>query len=300
MGSNQSHMGKGKSVGHTRANGNHAVGEPRLPRPHGTPRDYGDGDGGGHGDLGDCGNHTRVCYRTPHGGSACRCFERASVWIFDLDNTLYPASSNLFDQIAERMNLFIERLLGLSREAAQELRRRYYLEFGTTLAGLMARHGVAPDAFLSFVHDIDHSPIAADPPLARALAALPGRRYIFTNGTRRHAECVAARLGVLDHFDGIFDIADAAYVPKPHRATFERFCERLEVAPPEAVMFEDLPHNLETAHALGMTTVLVHSSYDDHPSQREIAAGAPPPAHVHHMTDDLAHFVGQLAARRAR
>jgi putative hydrolase of the HAD superfamily len=221
-------------------------------------------------------------------------FRHVETWIFDLDNTLYPAKSNLFAQVDQRMGEFIATYLEVVPDEARRIQKDYYRRFGTTLAGLMKMHGVRPQSFLDYVHDIDLSPIAPAPELAAAAAALPGRRFIFTNGSRRHAERVAGRLGLLDLFDDIFDIAASGYIPKPTRHAFELFCAAHNTDPARAAMFEDLPHNLETAHAMGMVTVLVHSAYDDHPAQKDIRPGRPLPPHVHHTTDDLAGFLRDL------
>ncbi|MGI9408130.1 MAG: pyrimidine 5'-nucleotidase, partial [Hyphomicrobiaceae bacterium] len=132
-------------------------------------------------------------------------FDGKDVWIFDLDNTLYPAECNLFALVADKMNEFIENFLGVDTEGAKNIRRDYYLKYGTTLAGLMEVNNLEPDGFLEFVHDIDHSALDANAPLAEAIGKLPGRRYIYTNGSRGHAEGVAGKIGVLDLFDDIFD-----------------------------------------------------------------------------------------------
>ena len=225
-------------------------------------------------------------------------FHDKDVWVFDLDNTLYPAESNLFAQVADKMNLFIERRFAMTPDEARKMRRDYYLAYGTTLAGLMKKHDVDPDEFLAFVHDIDHSGIPHDAPLADAICALPGRKLIYTNGSRAHAEAVASKVGVLEHFDDIFDIKDSNYVPKPHQTAFDAFLDKHGVNPRRSAMFEDLPHNLETAHAIGMTTVLVTSSYPDHPSQEDVKEGEPLPEHVHFTTDNLAAFVAGIPAGR--
>ena len=221
-------------------------------------------------------------------------FRNVETWIFDLDNTLYPAESNLFAQVDRRMGEFIANYLDVLPDEARRIQKHYYHTFGTTLAGLMKQHGVKPSDFLNYVHDIDLSPIQAAPDLAEAALALPGKRYIFTNGSRWHAERVATRLGVLHCFDDIFDIAASDYIPKPTRHAFDRACAAFGADPRRAAMFEDLPHNLETAHALGMVTVLVRSSYHDHPAQQTITSGRPLPPHVHHLTDDLVGFLNGL------
>ncbi len=226
-----------------------------------------------------------------------RDFTRTRTWIFDLDNTLYPAECNLFAQVDQRMGEFIAQYLGVPFEYARHLQKSYYRQFGTTLSGLMKVHKLAPGPFLDYVHDIDLSVVAEHPELADAIGRLPGRRLIFTNGSRQHAERVAAKLGILHQFEDIWDIASCDYVPKPHAAAYASFIARHGVTGSEAAMFEDIPHNLEEPHALGMTTVLVRSTYIDHPLQRKIAEWREPPAHIHHMTDDLTGFLAALGVR---
>jgi len=223
-------------------------------------------------------------------------FEHVEAWVFDLDNTLYPADCNLFAEIDSRMGEFIARRFGVSPEEAQRMRKHYYYEYGTTLAGLMRLHDVCPNAFLDYVHDIDLSVIAPAPELGDALDALPGRKFIFTNGSRRHAESVIARLGIDGRFDGVFDIHAADFVPKPERAAYERFIGAHAIAAGSAAMFDDLPHNLRTAHGLGMTTVLVACGDTDHPERRAIAGWAELPSHIHHRTDALAPFLAAIGA----
>ena len=223
-----------------------------------------------------------------------RAFAATRCWIFDLDNTLYPAECNLFAQVDQRMGEFIADYLDVSFEEARRLQKGYYLDYGTTLAGLMTKHGLEPAEFLDYVHDIDFSVLPEAPELGRALDRLPGEKFIFTNGTVAYAEEVAGRLGVLDRFAGVFDIAHAGYVPKPERLAYERFLEAHGVRAEEAAMFEDLPHNLEAPHGLGMATVLVRSAYYDHPAQRDIDDWPELPDHIHHMTDDLAGFLRQI------
>jgi putative hydrolase of the HAD superfamily len=222
-------------------------------------------------------------------------FERTEVWVFDLDNTLYPAECDLFAQVDRRMGEFIARFLGVPLDYARHLQKTYYRRFGTTLSGLMEVHGMDPRSFLDYVHDLDLSVVAEHPELAAAIGRLPGRKLIFTNGSRAHAERVAAKVGVLHLFDGIFDIADADYVPKPLPACYDAFLAAHGVEPGVSAMFEDIPHNLEAPHALGMTTVLVRSECNpDHPVQAMIRGWPEAPAHVHHITDDLAAFLAEI------
>jgi putative hydrolase of the HAD superfamily len=226
-------------------------------------------------------------------------FDHVASWVFDLDNTLYPAECNLFAEIDTRMGEFISQRFGVSREEAQRMRKHYYYQYGTTLAGLMRLHDVCPKAFLDYVHDIDLSVITPAPELAAALRALPGRKFIFTNGSRQHAEKVVARLGIDGHFESIFDIRSADFVPKPERLCYERFLEAHGVEACEAAMFDDLPHNLQTAHALGMTTVLVAcGTPTDHPEHRAIVGWEELPPHIHHKTDALADFLVRALRER--
>jgi putative hydrolase of the HAD superfamily len=227
-------------------------------------------------------------------------FCHIEAWVFDLDNTLYPADCNLFAQIDRRMGEFIAQKLGLTLDEAQALRATYYCEHGTTLAGLVRRHGVSPDAFLDYVHDIDLSAVAASPELCAAIDALPGRKFVFTNGSRKHAEAVAARLGVLGRFENIVDIHALEYVhPKPSQEAYQRFAQACGVVPSEAAMFDDLPHNLKTAHDFGMTTVLVHG-VTEHPEHQAISSWTELPAHIHHRTDALAPFLAEIGVALAK
>lgn len=219
-------------------------------------------------------------------------------WVFDLDNTLYPAECHLFAQIDARMADFICSTLGVDHPEARRLQKHYYVKYGTTLAGLMTEHGTSPDDFLSFVHDIDHSVVPENAKLRAAIESLPGRRYIFTNGSVAHAEKTLGRIGLQGLFDDIFDIRAANWTPKPHLGTYEKFLSATRVRPRESAMFEDLAHNLEAAHALGMTTVLVcqeASWFSDEPqAKRPARPGDAHGPHIHHVTDDLAGFLGMV------
>ncbi|MBR9973391.1 pyrimidine 5'-nucleotidase [Magnetospirillum sulfuroxidans] len=213
-------------------------------------------------------------------------------WVFDLDNTLYPATSSLFPQIDVRMRQFIATRLGLELDDAFVLQKRYYREFGTTLRGLMSVHGMEPDDFLAYVHDIDHTVLDAAPRLDAALGRLGGRKLIFTNGSERHAEKVLAQLGLGHHFAGIFDIAAARFVPKPQPECYDLMVRRFAFDPRAAAMVEDLHRNLVPAAALGMTTVWVRQ--DDHPDSKVVMHDDDDLAHVHHVTDDLTHWLEQV------
>lgn len=218
-------------------------------------------------------------------------FAHIREWVFDLDNTLYPHHSNLFSQIDVRMTGYVSDLLQLSREEARKLQKDLYKEYGTTLNGLIELHGIDPDDFLEKVHDIDYSWLDPDPALGEAIRELPGRKFIFTNGDRAHAERAARQLGILDHFDEIFDIVAAGLVPKPAHATYDKFTALHRVDTARAVMFEDLARNLAVPKALGMTTVLIVPRNFE-PTFSEIWESDPDHEDdVDYVTDDLATFL---------
>jgi putative hydrolase of the HAD superfamily len=208
-------------------------------------------------------------------------------WLFDLDNTLYPASSSLFPQIHERMGTFISGALKVDLAAAHEMQRTYYRTYGTTLRGLMLEHELPPDDFLAYVHEIDVGVLAPNPRLKAALARIPGRRLVFTNGSARHAENVLGHLGLSDYFDAIFDIKAANYIPKPAAETYHLMVEKFAIDPKQAVMFEDLAHNLVVPNQLGMTTVWVREE------GHSFAEGNDPEdlSFIDHTTDDLAGWI---------
>jgi putative hydrolase of the HAD superfamily len=219
-------------------------------------------------------------------------------WVFDLDNTLYPASSSLFPQIDVRMRQFIAQRLNLSLDDAFVLQKRYYREYGTTLSGLMQVHGLEPDAFLDYVHDIDHSVLDVAPALDAVLARLPGRKLIFTNGSERHAINVMDRLGIARHFDGIFDIAAACFIPKPQPECYAAMVKRLGIKAARSAMVEDIHRNLAPAAALGMTTVWVRQA--GHPDFHVLDQDDTDLSYVHHITDDLVKWLEGVAPAPAR
>ena len=217
---------------------------------------------------------------------------RIDTWVFDLDNTLYPAGSDLWPKIDARITLYLAHLFGLDGMSSRALQKFYYQHYGTTLRGLMEEYAIGPEEFLDFTHDIDRSSLLPDLALAAAITALPGRKLILTNGSREHALRTAEALGLEAMFEDIFDIAAADFVPKPQAVTYERFFERHEVDPARAVMFEDLARNLIIPHERGMTTVLVvpKPGQLDHRDAFEILSEAVPP-HIDFVTSDLALFL---------
>lgn len=205
-------------------------------------------------------------------------------WVFDLDNTLYPASTRLFDQVDRRIGEFVAQTLGLDATQARLVQKSYFREHGTTLRGMMLNHATDPKHFMDYVHDIDLTQVVADDALDSALEALPGRKIIYTNASAAHAERVMEKLGISRHFSGIFDITEAGYVPKPDSAGYATVIERFSIAPGKAAMVEDMARNLLPAKQLGMTTLWVRTD-DDH------AQPLDSDTHIDHVTDDLAGWL---------
>lgn len=207
-------------------------------------------------------------------------FSHVTTWVFDLDNTLYPPAARLFDQIEVRMTDWVMTALGIGRAEADRLRVEYWARYGTTLAGLMDEHGVDPGPYLRDVHDISFDALEPDAALAAAIADLPGRAIVYTNGTADYATRVIEARGLAGLFDAVYGVEHAGFRPKPERRAFEQVFARDGLAPESAAMFEDTARNLEVPHALGMACVLVAEAR---------AEGD----HIHHHTDDLADFLSQ-------
>ena len=223
-----------------------------------------------------------------------RDFKAVDTWVFDLDNTLYPHHLNLWQQVDERIRDYIANFLKLTHEEAFRVQKDYYLRYGTSMRGLMIEHGMKPDEFLAFVHQIDHSPLEPNPALGDALEKLPGRKLILTNGTREHAGAVLRRLEIDSHFDDVFDIVAGELDPKPLPKTYDRFLARHGVEPSRAAMFEDLARNLEVPHRLGMRTVLVVPDSTREVFREDWELEGRDAVHVDHVTDDLAGFLAEL------
>lgn len=209
-------------------------------------------------------------------------FLHIDTWVFDLDNTLYHPSAGLFAQMDLRFAAYITRITGLDRDRALRLAHEYWTAHGSTLAGLMAEHDVDPTDFLADVHDIDITHLLPDPALSGAIAALPGRRIVYTNGSENHAKRVLAARGLTRHFDAVYGVEHANYRPKPTAEAFAAIFARDGVTPATAAMFEDEARNLAVPHDLGMRTVHVHETPETAP-------------HIHHGAPDLTAFLSQLA-----
>jgi putative hydrolase of the HAD superfamily len=215
-------------------------------------------------------------------------FTAVDVWIFDLDNTLYPAESQFLGLVEVRMTEFVMRLSDLPFDEARALQKKYLVENGTTLSGLMANHGVAPHDFMDYVHDVPLDALTPDTALHAGLARLPGRRLVFTNGSEKHARRVLDHLRLSHFFEDIFHVELAAFVPKPNRSTYDAMLKAHAVDPRRAAFFEDSERNLSPAAELGMVTVLV--------GQRALSSEAD---FVQYRTAELAPFLNSIRVRKA-
>lgn len=218
-------------------------------------------------------------------------FAHVTDWVFDLDNTLYPHHVDLFAQIDRNMTEFVSILLQMEPEEARQVQKQYYRDHGTTLQGLMLHHGIDPNEFLEKAHAIDYSVVPADPALGDAIKALPGRKFIFTNGSVAHAQMTARALGILDHFDDIFDIVAADYVPKPAGTTYDKFMSLHRVNTAHAAMFEDLPRNLLVPRALGMKTVLMVPRNLEYTFAESWERAEAEDDHIDYVSEDLTAFL---------
>ena len=216
--------------------------------------------------------------------------DHVDVWVFDLDNTLYPAQCRLFDQVAQRIGLYIADLLNLPLAEAKVVQRDFFKRHGTTLRGLMTEHGIDPQAFLRYVHDIDVTPVPPNPRLRSLLQQMPGPKVVFTNGSVDHADRIMTRLGIADQFSGIFDIVASDFIPKPEPGPYAKMVDQFGITPDRALMFEDIPRNLEPAAAMGMTTVLVEAPE----AWNRADADAD---YIDHVTHDLTDWLAALFDR---
>ncbi|MGL5166977.1 MAG: pyrimidine 5'-nucleotidase [Afipia sp.] len=206
-------------------------------------------------------------------------------WIFDLDDTLYPRSVGLHEQMKARVVRFIADLMNLNAAEAEAVHSDYYERYGATLQGLMELHGVAPAPFLDFVHTIDLSPLSHDDLLIKALEALPGRRIVFTNSSRRHAASVLEAMNMADLFEATYSIEDCGFIGKPQRSAYASILAAHAIDPRTSAMFDDRIGNLVVPHDLGIRTVLISP-----PNGAETFQA---PRYVDAVTDNLARFLSR-------
>ncbi|WP_010162015.1 pyrimidine 5'-nucleotidase [Sphingomonas sp. PAMC 26617] len=190
-------------------------------------------------------------------------------WVFDLDNTLYPASARLFDQMDVKMTAYVARVLGVDLIEARRIQKAYFFDHGTTLAGLMAEHGVDPHHFLADVHDIEMDVLDENAPLAAAIARLPGRKIVFTNADTPYATRVLDRLGLATSFEAIHDIHAMDLKPKPNASAYAGLCAAFGIDPTESLFVEDMARNLAPAKAIGMTTVWIDNGSEQAAAEQD-------------------------------
>src|SRR3954447_20052217 len=224
-----------------------------------------------------------------------RSFAHIDTWVFDLDNTLYPHHVNLWQQVDRRIGEYIAGYLKVPPDEARRIQKDYYRRYRTSMRGMMSLHGASADDFLTYVHQIDHSPLEPNPAMGAAIAKLPGRKLVLTNGSPDHPAQVLERLGIGSHFEAVFDIIAAELEPKPAPQTCQKFLALHDVDPASSAMFEDLARNLVIPHQLGMTTVLVVPDGTKNVVREDWELEGRGAAHVDHVTDDLTGFLQKLA-----
>ncbi len=205
-------------------------------------------------------------------------------WLFDLDNTLYPAQCRLFDQVDKKIGDYVATFFQIDHDTARFRQKEFFHNYGSTLRGMMLLHGMEPDDYLEYVHDIDLSSVPADPLLDAALSRLPGRKLVFTSATTTHAERVMTKLGIEHHFEDIFDIVAADYIPKPHVEPYNRLIDRHIIDPKTSAFFDDIPRNLKPAADIGMTTVWI-------PGYQNLAKIEDDGEYIHFVAEHLANWL---------
>jgi putative hydrolase of the HAD superfamily len=205
-----------------------------------------------------------------------------SNWVFDLDNTLYHPELAIFDKIDAKMGQYIARLLQVDALEARKVQKNYFREYGTTLAGLMKHQNIEPRDFLDFVHDVDLSAISPQPALVEAIAALPGRKFIFTNADTPYARKVLDRLGLSELFSDIHDIYATQYIPKPEKPAYDSMLDAFGIDPVKSVFFEDMARNLRPAKAMGMGTIWINNG-------AELGAHGHDEAHIDLTAETVEH-----------
>lgn len=208
-------------------------------------------------------------------------FRHVKTWIFDLDHTLYRMDPATMREVEARITQFVQRHLGLPRDEAYEIQKKYLREYGITLAGMMKHHGVDPDIYHAEINDIDALSLLPDVALRNALARLPGERFVFTNNCGNFARKVLAKLDIGDLFTDTFDIRALGYVPKPDMGAYDALVQRFFCDPRRTALFDDRACNLPPAHALGMTTVWFNHG----------TATADERTSIDYETGDLARFL---------
>ena len=219
-------------------------------------------------------------------------FNSIKYWIFDLDNTLYSGKTKVFEQVDKRMSKYISDKLNISVEEAKKIQKNYFYEYNTTLNGMIKNHKIDPDEFLDFVHDINIDFLQKDTLLGEEIKKLDGKKIIFTNGSRKHAINVTKQIGIDRLFDGIFDIVDAEFIPKPSIEPYKKLVEKHKIDPKLSVLVEDIARNLKPAYEMGMKTVWIEN---DEPWASKFSDSN----FVNYKTNNLSDFLKKINLLKA-
>ena len=219
-------------------------------------------------------------------------FRFIKYWIFDLDNTLYSGKTKVFEQVDKKMSKYISEKLNVSLEEAKKIQKNYFHEYNTTLNGMIKNHKIDPDEFLEFVHDIDIDFLQRDMELAKEIEKLDGKKIIFTNGSRKHAINVTKRIGIDQYFDGIFDIVDSDFIPKPSIEAYKKLVEKHKIDPKLSVLVEDIARNLKPAYEMGMKTIWIEN---DEPWAKKFSDSN----FINYKTNNLSEFLKKINLMKA-
>ena len=213
--------------------------------------------------------------------------KKIKYWIFDLDNTLYSGDTKVFDQVDKKMSKFISEKLNVSIEEAKKIQKNYFHEYNTTLNGMIKNHKIDANEFLEFVHDVNLDFLKANKPLEQEISNLNGKKFIFTNGSKAHVANVTKRIGIEKLFDGVFDIVESDFIPKPSIEPYKKIIEKYKIEPEYSIFIEDIARNLKPAHELGMKTVWIKN---DEPWAAEFSESA----FINYKTDNLTKFLKEI------
>jgi len=213
-------------------------------------------------------------------------------WIFDLDNTLYSGKTKVFEQVDKKMSKYISKKLNINVTEAKKIQKNYFYEYNTTLNGMIKNHGIDPDEFLEFVHDINIDFLKKDKKLAKEIEKLEGKKIIFTNGSRKHAINVTKRIGIDQYFDDIFDIVDAKFIPKPSIEPYKKIVEKHKIDPKLCVLVEDIARNLKPAYEMGMKTIWIEN---DEPWAKKFSDSD----FINYKTNNLSEFLRKINLLKA-
>ena len=208
-------------------------------------------------------------------------------WLFDLDNTLYSGDTKVFDQVDKKMSKFISEKLKVTEEEAKKIQKNYFHEYNTTLNGMIKNHDIDANEFLEFVHDVNLDFLKKDEFLGNQINKLNGKKIIFTNGSKAHAANVTGKIGIDKLFDGVFDIVDSDFYPKPSIEPYKKIIENYNIEPEYCIFFEDIARNLKPAHELGMKTVWIKN-------KEPWAAEYSDAEFINYRTDNLANFLKEI------